>query len=146
MSLDDEVIALEQEMLGLVRRARAATSERARNVHPGLDPTNYPLLTLLAVGDKPLRVSELAEQLSLDKSTVSRQIDTVSRLGLVKRIPDPDDARARLVLLTPEGAETIKQQLATQRKQLWDLLRSWDESEVAELTRLLRKLDQNHGK
>ena len=67
-----------------------------------MDPAGYPLLTVLGRYG-PQRISELGSVLELDKSTVSRQVDGAARIGLVQRRPDPTDARARLVDLTPEG-------------------------------------------
>ena len=86
------VVALEQEM--------------ARQVHPQLDPASYPLLTVL-VRNGATRVSDLGAALELDKSTVSRQIDAAARLGLVERVPDQADARARLVTLTALGQQQM---------------------------------------
>ena len=46
---------------------------------------------------------ELAESLGLDKSTVSRTIDGLVRLGLVERNADPADRRSMPLALTEQG-------------------------------------------
>lgn len=121
------------------RRARVAARDLARTVHPRLDPTTVPLVMLL--GQRPaLRMSELAAELSLDKSTVSRQVDAAARLGLVERVPDPHDSRARLVVLTDEGHTKITAILADRRKRWRTALHTWNPRDVTELTRLLRQL------
>jgi DNA-binding MarR family transcriptional regulator len=87
-----------------------------------------------------MRPSELMRALHLDASTVSRQIAAVERLGLVTRVPDPSDARARLVALTPEARERLadvrREQLARRKASLAD----WPPDDIAQLTRLLRRL------
>ena len=138
MSQTDAVRDLEIEFSAMVRRGRIITRDLARAVHPRLDPTAFSLVAYLARND-PKRVSELAAILSLDKSTVSRQIDAVSRLGLVERRPDPADARARLVTLTEDGRATVNTQLDRYRDRMRRVLNTWDVAEVTELARLLHK-------
>lgn len=50
-----------------------------------------------------IRVTELAEQAGVTKQTAGALIDELERTGYVVRGPDPADARARLVALTPRG-------------------------------------------
>jgi DNA-binding MarR family transcriptional regulator len=136
---EDVLLALEDELLVLARSTRVSTREMARAVHPRLDPTAYPLVALLARGPA-MRPSEVAAALSLDKSTVSRQIDAVARLGLVERVDDPRDARARLVVLTEAGREVVTAQLEERRRRVRASLNRWDPADVEELTRLLHEL------
>lgn len=142
MSDDETLRALQQELQLLIRQSRMTTRELARAVHPRLDPSAYSLVALLASGP-PRRVSEVATELGLDLSTVSRQIDAVERLGLVNRIPDPRDARARLVSLTDSGKETVSTQLSSRRRRLMAQLGTWPEVDLLELTRLLRNLRES---
>jgi DNA-binding MarR family transcriptional regulator len=135
------VVALEEEMAGIWRRGRTRIRERARQVHPQLDPASYPLLTVL-VRSGATRVSDLGAALELDKSTVSRQIDAAARLGLVERVPDPADARARLVTLTELG-ERQMDAVYTQRLDRWRAsLATWDAADLEQLTALLRRLER----
>jgi DNA-binding MarR family transcriptional regulator len=137
--VDEAVLGLEAQMADLWRRGRARTRTLARQVHPQLDPATYPVLALL-VRDGALRMSALGAGLELDKSTVSRQVDAAVRLGLVVRVPDPTDARARLVDLTPEGRARMSslhvQQIARWRASLG----TWETTDLEQLTALLRRL------
>jgi DNA-binding MarR family transcriptional regulator len=45
----------------------------------------------------------LAARLGLDKSTVSRTVDELVRMGLVSRVTDPSDRRYSLLSMTPAG-------------------------------------------
>ncbi|CAM3149858.1 MarR family winged helix-turn-helix transcriptional regulator [Stackebrandtia soli] len=138
MTGDDVIRQLEEELQTLFRASRAATRDLAREVHPRLDRTTYPMLTLLTNGAR--RSSDIAQMLALDKSTVTRQIDAAARLGLVRRVPDPSDARARLVVLEPIAEETIARQRSERRERLRVALDTWDAAELADFVRLLRKL------
>jgi DNA-binding MarR family transcriptional regulator len=130
---------LESEMATLWQLSRARARELAQVVHPRLDPTAFPLIAVLGRSEA-MRPSELVRTLHLDASTVSRQIAAVQRLGLVTRVPDPSDARARLVALTPEARERVAE---VRRQQLvrWEAsLEDWPAEDIAQLTRLLRRL------
>jgi DNA-binding MarR family transcriptional regulator len=58
---------------------------------------------LLRLLDKPVSMRAFAEELSCDPSNVTGLVDRVERLGLVDRVPDPDDRRIRMLTLTSEG-------------------------------------------
>lgn len=131
--------ALEEEMVALARRSRRVHRDQARALHPQLDPTALPALLVLARG-VPLRMSELAEALWLDKSTTTRQVDALTRLGLVERIPDPADARARLARLTPVGQKRAAAVLAERHRMWTAALTDWHDSDLEDLARLLRRL------
>lgn len=51
----------------------------------------------------PLRMSELAARLGWDKPYTTTVIDDLEERGLVTRNVAPDDRRAKMVELTPEG-------------------------------------------
>lgn len=50
-----------------------------------------------------IRVTDLAEQAGVTKQTAGALVDELQAGGYVTRIPDPSDARARLVVLTDRG-------------------------------------------
>ncbi|MEE3852048.1 MarR family transcriptional regulator [Gordonia sp. LSe1-13] len=135
----DPITDLEAELTDIWRRGRVQMRERSRAIHPRLDPTCYPLLILLSRHDA-VRMSDLLTDLGLEKSTLTRQIDSVVRLRLVERHPDPDDARARLVALTDEGRARLEA-VATTAAALWrERLSRWDPDDVRRLADLLRRL------
>ncbi|WP_230420027.1 MarR family winged helix-turn-helix transcriptional regulator [Catenulispora pinistramenti] len=51
----------------------------------------------------PLRMSELAARLGWDKPYTTTVVDDLEERGLVTRNVAPDDRRAKMVELTPEG-------------------------------------------
>jgi len=55
------------------------------------------------VSAKGTRVTELAEQARVSKQTVTFTVDQLERAGYVRRVVDPLDARARLVVFADRG-------------------------------------------
>lgn len=54
------------------------------------------------------RLADLAEAAQVSKQTVGSIVDQLERAGYVRRVPDPRDARARLVTPTAKGREVIE--------------------------------------
>jgi len=138
----DPVVALEHEMIAVTRRFRRLIAERARALHPRLDPECYPMLLMLSRADA-VAMSDLLTELAIEKSTLTRRIDSAARLGLVERIPDPDDARARLVALDPECRRKLDGILENETE-LWRArLADWSAADIRELTALLQRLGES---
>lgn len=55
------------------------------------------------VQDEGLRLTEIAERAKLTKQSVGEIVDDLVERGYAKRIPDPDDRRAKLICLTERG-------------------------------------------
>ncbi|MFE9327957.1 MarR family winged helix-turn-helix transcriptional regulator [Nocardia sp. NPDC052278] len=56
------------------------------------------------IGPDGSRLTELAEQAQVTKQTAGFLVDQLERAGYVRRVPDPSDGRARLVVLSERGA------------------------------------------
>ncbi len=53
------------------------------------------------------RLTALAEQALVTKQTAGYLVDQLERGGYVRRVPDPTDARARLVQMADRGLEVV---------------------------------------
>jgi DNA-binding MarR family transcriptional regulator len=53
------------------------------------------------------RLTDLAEAAQITKQSAGFLVDQLERAGYVKRVPDPTDARARLVRIAERGAEAV---------------------------------------
>jgi DNA-binding MarR family transcriptional regulator len=72
------------------------------------DRQTIDLLLRLEESSQPAgRAVDLAERLMVSTSHMTRVIDKVEALGLVKRTPDPDDRRANHVTLTADGSDVV---------------------------------------
>lgn len=67
-----------------------------------IDRSMISILTRLSAAG-PLRISDLADRLGLDRSTLSRQVAAAVAAGYVSRAADESDNRAYLVSMTDEG-------------------------------------------
>ena len=59
------------------------------------------------IGPGGTRVTDLAEQAGITKQTVGFLVDQLERAGYTRRMPDPADARARLVQIAPRGEAAV---------------------------------------
>ena len=87
----------------------------------GLTPPQAHALLIL---DMPLHMSALAERKLCDPSSVTSLVKRLEHAGLVQRVVDPHDRRARLVRLTPKGRRLrarLQQRLADAQSVLDDL-------------------------
>ena len=129
------------ELTRFVRRVRKRTLRHLAEIHPKLDYGNFTFL--LAIVDAPdgIRGSELAEDLGVHKSTASRSIATLERLGLVSRVPDPDDGRAQLLVAEPIATERIEAYRRTTHERLATMLDDWTPDEITSFARSLSRLN-----
>lgn len=87
-----------------------------------------------------MRVSDLAANIGLDASTVSRQIKQLEALGVVERTADPADGRASLVKLSSQGRATIQAGFERRLKPIQAVLEPWSAKDRAVLQQLLTRL------
>jgi DNA-binding MarR family transcriptional regulator len=58
------------------------------------------------IGPDGTRLTELAEAAQVTKQTAGFLVDQLERAGYVERVPDPRDARAKLIRLAERGQQT----------------------------------------
>ncbi|WP_433082850.1 MarR family winged helix-turn-helix transcriptional regulator [Dactylosporangium sp. CA-052675] len=108
----------------------------------GLERPAYVLLSRVAV-DGPFRLSALAAEVSLDLSTVSRQVAALESAGLVGRAQDPSDKRASLVEVTDLGREVFAEN-RDRWLSIWrELLADWTPEQRAEFAALFTRLNES---
>ena len=129
MSRADELGRLEQEVGVLIRRVKRVIGERARAVHPELQPASY-LMLMYLVDQGPLRSSVLSEKFHVDKGAISRQVQHLCDLGLLDREPDPADGRASLISASPDAVRRLEAVDVDRRRWLEEQLAEWSESDL----------------
>ena len=125
----DSLRRLEREVGVLIRRIKRVIGDRARAVHPDLQPASYLMLAWL-VDEGPVRASEMVESFNIDKGAVSRQLQHLDDLGLVVRTPDPDDGRASLVAASDDARRRLADVAEHRRKWLDEQLGDWTDDEL----------------
>ena len=108
----------------------------------GLGEGEFDILATLRRSGAPFELtpSELAQQTMVTTGAVSKRLDRLETAGFVTRREILEDARCRVVALTPQGRDTIDRAYeahmrnearlldhfsAAEREQLRGLLRSW---------------------
>ncbi len=74
----------------------------------GVTSAQIPLLTYLWDGNEGNTQNDIAKALGVDKGTVSRNVATLVKRGLVAQRASRYDSRACVVSLTPEGERLAK--------------------------------------
>src|SRR5690242_11121486 len=78
-----------------------------------LDRPALTILITLQTADRPLRIGEIATRMQVVGPHVTRLLPDLEKRGLVQRVVDPDDQRARLIATTDEGTRTVQRYLGT---------------------------------
>jgi DNA-binding MarR family transcriptional regulator len=89
----------------------------------GLGMSEFEVLERLTCdcGERP-RMQELAGQIHLSQSALSRTVARLEKDGLVKRAMCPEDRRGIAVCITPEGRERYEAARPTHRRVLSETL------------------------
>ena len=108
----------------------------------GLTISEYEVLLLLSrAPERSLRGVDLAREVRLSPSGITRLVDRLAKAGLIGKRACETDARARYAVLTDAGLEKLEQaapqHLETVERLLADRL---DEDELATLNDLLGRL------
>jgi DNA-binding MarR family transcriptional regulator len=138
MSRAEELGRLERELGVLIRRVRRVIGERARAVHPDLQPASYLMLTFL-VAEGPQRSSVVSERFNVDKGAISRQVQHLCDLGLLLREPDPIDGRASLISASPDAVRRMQAVDRDRRRWLEEQLAGWSEGDLREFVSSLAR-------
>ena len=94
-----------------VTRLRVAIARLSRRLRrhelAGLTPTQLAALSTVERAG-PLRLGDLAAAEGIAPSTLTRLVIVLEEAGYVTRRPDPSDARASTIAITPLGHETME--------------------------------------
>ena len=91
----------------------------------------------------PVRLTQLAQELGLDPSSVSRQVSALERSGLVAKEKDATDQRAQRLLLTDSGRAAVRALRDARSRELARLLPGWTAADLDALTTALGRLNND---
>jgi MarR family transcriptional regulator for hemolysin len=92
----------------LSQAAHALTAElTARLEGLGISPRSHCVLSQALAAERTQ--IELASLCALDKTTMVVTVDALEKAGLAERRPSATDRRARVIAVTPAGAEKVRQ-------------------------------------
>lgn len=106
-------MSAEQHDEALVTRLRVATMQLSRRMRQesgnetALTPSRFSALSSIEANGT-LRMTDLAQIERVSKSSITRIVGSLSDLGLVELLPDPNDGRSTLVAVTPDGKRVLE--------------------------------------
>jgi DNA-binding MarR family transcriptional regulator len=116
----------------LLRRAWYGLNQafRRRILHTRVTPDQFTVMrTLIEADPSGLTQREIARIISSDPNTIASLLDRMESNGLIERLPDPGDRRARRIRLLPAGRKTYRSVRSVALQLQTEILSSLPESE-----------------
>lgn len=88
----------------------------------------------------PCRQVDLAADLCISQSTLSRHVAELVNSGNIARHADPSDGRATLIRITDEGRDLLRRVRVSRARGLQAALATWSEGEAEQATAVVQKL------
>jgi DNA-binding MarR family transcriptional regulator len=129
---------LEREW-GRMRRGHLMQQVRASS-KSGHSPLEVELLRAIVEAGE-IRSSDLASQLFVTKTSISRYVNGMLDEGLLIQRRDPSDGRATLLRVSASGRREFEEREARRSAVIQELCQDWSEKDVTELTTLLKRLN-----
>jgi DNA-binding MarR family transcriptional regulator len=82
--------------------------DRRREVVEALDMSFVRVKALRHIAAGPVPMADLVAALGTDRPYTTIVVDDLERRGLVTRSPHPDDRRAKIVTVTPDGRRAAR--------------------------------------
>ena len=132
-----------QGVFGRLSRLTARLTDELAVVYGefGLGRGEFDILATLRRSGEPFELTpgELAETTMVTSGAITKQVDRCVQRGLVARRVSDDDARGRVVSLTPAGLDLIDRAFTAHIANEHGLLEPLDTAERQSLARLLEK-------
>jgi DNA-binding MarR family transcriptional regulator len=136
------------EVIGRITRASVLIQrelERAFALH-GLAGGDFDVLATLRRSGTPVTPGELSRSTMVTTGGMTKRLDRLESLGLIRRQPDPNDRRGRLIALTDVGRalcdRAVEAHLENEERLLAELPVAKREQLAALLRELLISLDE----
>jgi MarR family transcriptional regulator for hemolysin len=109
MMVIDAPLPLASDLCWLLSRASHGlmTEFTAALEELGISPREHSVLVTAMTGD--FTQTEIARMVGLDKTTMVVTVDELEMAGLAERRPSPTDRRARVIVVTDEGARYVRE-------------------------------------
>ena len=144
--IGDQLRQLHGAVLDIVAAMNRPQRDEALIKEAGI-PLDRALFPLLVGIERfgPIGVVELADRVGRDYTTVSRQVAKLESLGLVERRGAAADRRVREAVVSSRGKAMTDLVDAARERIGRAIFESWDEAEIDELVRLMRKFADAFG-
>ncbi len=126
----------------LANLARTLEAINRKRKYP-LERAHYLLLLHLNESEKPQCIGDLANKLTLDNSTVTRQINAMVKKGLIEKQVNPADGRSSLISPTRLGKELAELMHELRLKRIGNALTGWSQHDIDTMEELTKRLIQD---
>ncbi|MFI5777755.1 MarR family winged helix-turn-helix transcriptional regulator [Nocardia sp. NPDC051570] len=138
MDSDAVIDRIAQQLIRLTRLRERTQAQIAANTSGEIEIAAYGIIFRLLC-DGPMRSGTLAEALFSDASTISRQVASLVKRGLIERRADPGDGRASVLVVTEAGREVAAEIRKRRNETLDRVMADWTHDERELLGSLLRR-------
>lgn len=142
MKEKDQLLMTLTGTLSRVARAYKTAADKVAAQYGLSQATAWPAVVISRMGDR-VRPGEVAEAMGLDPSSVVRVIDQLISAELLSREEDANDRRARLLTLTENGRERVRQIGEAMTPFRRELFRDIEQQELETCLKVLEKLGQS---
>lgn len=136
--VDPDVATLSDAVVRFMRSSGRARAKMMAAAAHDVEWSAHIVLKCLGT-EGPMRAGSLAECVSSDPSTVSRQVAALVKLGLIERRADPDDGRASLLVVTEGGKAVLAEHDRIRLRYFADMLADWGPGDVQAFASLLNR-------
>lgn len=133
-----DVAAVADTFVVLMRAFGRARARMLAAAEHDVEWSAHVLLKRVAT-EGPIRASGLSECLHADPSTVSRQVATLVKDGLLERRADPEDGRASLLVTTDKAGAVLAEHDEIRLQHFARMLDGWSERDLRRFAVLLRQ-------
>ncbi len=142
VAVDSEPERLGLRYLNLAYQVRKVVDKHM--ISSGLSLARWKVLEILDAKGS-IRQKALAQELGFAERSVTQAVESLAGDGLVERMPDPADGRAKLVTLTDEGAAALAAGDKAGAEVLQRIFGTLDRKQLASLDKLLSVIDDAVG-
>lgn len=142
MSFKDQADFMDETCVALtLKKATRAVTRRFDELlaSSGLRSTQTAILLKLVVGG-PLKLTDLANRLVMDKSTMSRNIRPLEELGLIKK--QAVNGKRKHIFITPKGEKILEEVFPLWHKAQNEVLNSIKLQKWEEMSGTLSKISE----
>lgn len=147
---EDERPTQDFSALGVVVRIQLLSKLMTEGAERALDELGlklweYDVLSALRRQGRPyqMNATELAEASMLTSGTITTRVDGLEQRRLVRRKPSPEDRRAVLIELTPEGRDLVERAIGARLDSANAQLECLSEQQMTQISAGLRNILTN---
>jgi len=135
-------LKLGKQLNALISASHALNVRTAARFDSTLQPAAFLIVRwLFSFG--PTSATVLAESTAMDRSSVSRLVNQLKRLGYVKSETSPDDRRGVLLSLTDLGRQQTMDALKEKESAFYKRISKWEDSELERFIKMLNNFNGN---